>query len=51
MAIVKLREEYKARMGAHYSLKRFNDRLLTYGDLTFKQIGGSCLVGREAGTG
>ena len=38
MAIVKLREEYKARMGAHYSLKRFNDRLLTYGDLTFKQI-------------
>ena len=25
-------------MGRSYTLKRFNDRLLTYGDLPFKQI-------------
>jgi uncharacterized protein (DUF885 family) len=37
-AIVKLRDEYKRRMGEHYSMKRFHDTLLTYGDLPFKQI-------------
>lgn len=37
-AIVALREEYKQRMGAHYSLRTFHDQLLTYGDLPFKQI-------------
>lgn len=36
--ILELREEYKRRMGEHYTLKRFNDTLLTYGDLPFKQI-------------
>ncbi len=38
LMIVQLRDEYKRRMGAHYSLKAFNDRLLTYGDLPFRQI-------------
>jgi uncharacterized protein (DUF885 family) len=38
LAIVELREEYKRRMGEHYSMKRFHDNLLTYGDLPFKQI-------------
>lgn len=38
MEIVELRDEYKRRMGEHYSLKNFNDNLLTYGYLTFKQI-------------
>lgn len=38
LMIVQLRDEYKRRMGAHYSLRAFNDRLLTYGDLPFKQI-------------
>jgi uncharacterized protein (DUF885 family) len=37
-AIVDLREEYRRRMGEHYSMKRFHDTLLTYGDLPFKQI-------------
>lgn len=36
--ILELREEYQRRMGEHYSLRAFNDTLLTYGDLTFKQI-------------
>jgi uncharacterized protein (DUF885 family) len=36
--ILKLREEYKRRMGVHYSMKHFHDTLLTYGDLPFKQI-------------
>ena len=36
--IIKLREEYKRRMGEHYSMKQFHDTLLTYGDLPFKQI-------------
>ncbi len=36
--VLKLREEYKRRLGEHYSLKRFNDNLLTYGDLPFRQI-------------
>lgn len=36
--ILDLREEYKRRMGRHYTLKRFNDTLLTYGDLPFAQI-------------
>ncbi|WP_158512710.1 DUF885 family protein [Sphingobium sp. SYK-6] len=38
LEIVKLREEYKRRMGEHYSMKHFHDTLLTYGDLPFKQI-------------
>lgn len=36
--ILDLRAEYRRRMGEHYSLKEFNDRLLTYGDLPFRQI-------------
>jgi uncharacterized protein (DUF885 family) len=36
--IIKLREEYKRRMGEHYSMRHFHDTLLTYGDLPFKQI-------------
>jgi hypothetical protein len=36
--ILELRDEYQRRMGEHYSLKKFNDTLLTYGDLTFRQI-------------
>jgi uncharacterized protein (DUF885 family) len=38
LAIVELREEYRRRMGEHYSMKRFHDNLLTYGDLPFRQI-------------
>ena len=38
IVILQLREEYERRLGNHYSLKRFNDNLLTYGDLPFKQI-------------
>lgn len=38
IVIVKLRDEYKRRMGEHYSMKQFHDTLLTYGDLPFKQI-------------
>jgi hypothetical protein len=36
--ILELRDEYRRRMGEHYSLKHFHDTLLTYGDLPFKQI-------------
>jgi uncharacterized protein (DUF885 family) len=36
--VLELRAEYERRMGDHYKLKAFNDTLLTYGDLTFKQI-------------
>lgn len=36
--ILDLRDEYQRRMGRHYTLKRFNDTLLTYGDLPFRQI-------------
>lgn len=38
LAIIELRDEYKRRMGEHYSMKHFHDTLLTYGDLPFKQI-------------
>jgi uncharacterized protein (DUF885 family) len=38
LAIIQLRDEYKRRMGEHYSMKHFHDTLLTYGDLPFKQI-------------
>ena len=38
LEIIKLREEYRRRMGVHYSMKHFHDNLLTYGDLPFKQI-------------
>lgn len=36
--ILQLREDAKRQMGAQYSLKRFNDTLITYGALPFKQI-------------
>jgi hypothetical protein len=36
--ILDLRDEYRRRTGRHYTLKRFNDTLLTYGDLPFRQI-------------
>lgn len=38
LAIVQLRDEYRRRMGAHFSLRQFHDSLLTYGDLPFAQI-------------
>lgn len=38
LAIIQLRDEYKRRMGEHYSIKHFHDTLLTYGDLPFRQI-------------
>ena len=38
LVILQLRDEYTRRMGRSYTLKRFNDTLLTYGDLPFKQI-------------
>ena len=38
IVILQLRKEYKRRLGDHYSLKRFNDNLLMYGDLPFKHI-------------
>lgn len=38
LAIVELREEYKRRMGAHYSMRHFHDTLLSFGDLPFRQI-------------
>lgn len=38
MEILKLREEYKRRMGEHYSLKKFHDTLISYGELPYKQI-------------
>lgn len=37
-ALLELRDEYERRMGEHYSLMNFNDQVLTYGDLTFRQI-------------
>jgi len=36
--ILKLRVEYASRMGDHYTLKRFNDTLISYGDLPFRQL-------------
>ena len=36
--ILELREEYARRLGEHYTLRRFNDNLITYGDLPFRQI-------------
>ena len=36
--ILELRAEYERRMGEHYRLRNFNDTLLTYGDLPFRQI-------------
>lgn len=38
LVILQLRDEYRRRMGPHYSLQRFHDTLLTYGDLPFRQI-------------
>jgi uncharacterized protein (DUF885 family) len=38
LEIIKLRDEYKRRMGVHYAMRNFHDTLLTYGDLPFKQI-------------
>ncbi len=36
--IIKLRDEYRQRMGEHYSMKEFHDRFLSYGDLPFAII-------------
>ncbi len=36
--ILALRDEYARRTGDHYTLKRFNDTLISYGDLPFKQL-------------
>lgn len=38
MEILKLREEYKRRMGKHYSLKKFHDNLISHGELPYKLI-------------
>lgn len=38
LEILKLRQEYQQRMGPHYTLKRFNDTLIRYGDLPFAAI-------------
>jgi uncharacterized protein (DUF885 family) len=38
MEILKLREEYKRRMGKHYTLKKFHDNLISHGELPFKLI-------------
>ncbi len=38
LMIIKLREEYKQRMGEHYSMKEFHDRFLSYGDLPFAVV-------------
>jgi uncharacterized protein (DUF885 family) len=38
MMIIKLREEYKKRMGEHYSMREFHDRFLSYGDLPFAVV-------------
>jgi hypothetical protein len=38
LEILRLRDEYERRMGTHYSMKRFHDKLLTYGPIPFKQI-------------
>jgi uncharacterized protein (DUF885 family) len=36
--LLRLRDEYARRMGPHYTLKRFNDTFISYGDLPFRQI-------------
>ena len=36
--LLKLKEEYKRRMGEYYTLKKFHDNLLSHGLLNFKQI-------------
>ena len=36
--ILALRDEYARRMGDHYTLKRFNDTFIAYGDLPFRHI-------------
>lgn len=36
--ILDLRDEYRRRMGSHYSLKHFDDTLLTFGSLPFRQV-------------
>ncbi len=38
LEILRLRDEYARRMGSHYTLKRFNDTFISYGDLPFRQI-------------
>jgi len=38
LAILTLRDEYQRRMGEHYRLREFNDTLLTFGALPFRQI-------------
>jgi uncharacterized protein (DUF885 family) len=36
--ILKIKDEYKRRMGVHYKLKNFHTSLLRHGDLPFKQL-------------
>jgi len=38
LAILKLRDEYRRRMGEHDRLRAFNDTLLTFGALPLRQI-------------
>lgn len=38
LEILALRDEYRLRMGPHYTLRRFNDTLIRYGDLPFAAI-------------
>ena len=33
-----MRDEYERRLGRHYSMKRFHDKLLTYGPIPFESI-------------
>jgi uncharacterized protein (DUF885 family) len=35
LLIEEMREEYKQRMGEHYSMREFHDRFLSFGDLPF----------------
>ncbi len=37
-AILQLRDEYRRRMAEHYTLREFDDALITYGALPFAQI-------------
>lgn len=38
LEILALRDEYRLRMGPHYTLRRFKDTLIRYGDLPFAAI-------------
>jgi hypothetical protein len=36
--ILKIKDEYKRRMGVHYKLKNFHTSLLRHGEIPFKQL-------------